>query len=195
MALPEPVSHDHHRCRFAAEIIRPKQPAMQRWNAENVKCLRTHFESPEALRIVDAGEHEVAPFPGGGLLERGDAALVIVELSRRNIARLSIAAAAGDVHEALRIAIRERVQQDAVDDAEEGGVCADADRESRDYESGEGGTPSHINTIQRRCAKGIVGCWFVIASLTEPACVCGDVTAFRGCRARTRVEGCPAPRR
>jgi hypothetical protein len=59
-----------------------------------------------------------------------------------------------EVGEAVRILVRERAQDNAVDDAEDGGVCANAERKQQDRGSREPGIPPDASHGLAKIAAG-----------------------------------------
>jgi hypothetical protein len=77
---------------------------------------------------------------------------VVEEVQRRDDLAIALfrGVRAPDHYEAARVAIRERLEQHAVDDREDGGVGADPQRKCRDREDREHGiAQEHANGVAR----------------------------------------------
>ncbi len=102
-------------------------------------------------RIVAQGDEAVEGLIGGA---------IVAEVWWRNVGEITELEFAVEPDEAVGVGEREWAKDDGVDDAEDGGVCADAERESEDGDEGEAG-------IFAERAKGV-------------AEILGEVVEYRG---------------
>jgi hypothetical protein len=109
-----------------------------------------HFESRQIIRIFNAGQHQGLPFPKRSLFEGAD-----VRGEEAGLNRCIIGMPAGlcntlDPNQAIHVANRQGVQHYAIDNAEEGRIRADTQRQHDDYDQRESGAvaeyPGHYST-------------------------------------------------
>ena len=81
------------------------------------------------LRLAVAGQVDLAVAPRRHLRQRAAAAAIVVYLPAGDPGLVEVGPLAPDHHRALRLAPWQRPQQHGVDDAENGGVGADAERQ------------------------------------------------------------------
>jgi hypothetical protein len=159
-ALPVSVAQNDRR-RPAGRVFGGIQPAPQ--DRPNVKCLesaRTHQNIAYLFRLSEPCDRRGGRNPHA---ERFEAAVL---LGIRVEHRCGEAQVAGDARETLRagsgvpdgnqpvgLGIGEWFKQNAVDDAEDGGVRADADRDRKQGDSRE-------PRIVAQCAQGVAHAWY-----------------------------------
>ena len=142
IVLPETVAEDGDVCRFLSRRgVRRNEPAAEeRRNAEMVGIVGGDEEAADVFWKVAVG--------GGGIrLLESDDALERFELAELRDFRAGVARDAFvplrieemNDREAIGVAIREGIDEDGVDDAEDGGGGADAECEGEDGGGGEGG--------------------------------------------------------
>jgi len=142
--LPQAIAHDHHAGTVERAFFSREISPESRLNTEKGEEIRRDRRHVELLRTVwsAAGivEHERAPRSAGarGKFHQAAALPVVLKIGRGNSGQgLALAAVVvPNDGEARGVAIRHAAEEDAVHNAENRGVCADAKRE-RDY--GEGG--------------------------------------------------------
>ncbi len=129
-----------------SRFLRGEMPAARRWHTQRlqqrgVHVARPHTPWPVARRQVqlpgrerpDARERAV-PLRELEVLGRGNPELI--ESQGRK--------AAGDEHQPLRLGVAQRSEDHAVDDGEDRGVGADAQRERQDRDQGEPRRPQQV---------------------------------------------------
>src|SRR6185369_2500936 len=76
---PNAIIDQHDARRIGMGVLVTEEAAGGRWNAENFEGAGADLEAEEVFGFDDSGEHEVAPTPDGGLFERGDTVLPLIE--------------------------------------------------------------------------------------------------------------------
>ena len=139
LALPESVrEHDDFVVAAADEFVLARQAAFGGADLERREESRRDEYRGEALRIAVAGEIDAAPAVGvpeaADVGERRALRAPVVEIERRHGRVEHSGGAIGGVHleQLLRVRKWQRSQQHAVDDGEDRGVRADAERERDD---------------------------------------------------------------
>ena len=131
LAAPQPVAEDDDG-RAAVSAVGVDEPAPQAWHdTEDVEERRRDVGAVDELRIARA--REVRGRWGDGRRAGEDAALCrdVQVVRRRKRHRQASVAAVEQLHETSGLVIRQRPQQHTVDDGEDGGVGADAEREGQ----------------------------------------------------------------
>ena len=167
--LPLPVApRQHHRVWRARHVVGVREDAAgHRHHAEDRQEAVGHEQRPVALGFAPAGDRHRAGVPQADVLE--DAALLSVdEVGGRAVVQLRDAHTrrrVPDAHEPVGLGKRQRLQEHAVDDAENRGVRADAyrqrdqrdDREERRLDEAADGEretgPGHMRSYDRVSAK------------------------------------------
>jgi hypothetical protein len=134
---PDPFAHD--RDARAGPFVRALERAAEdRPCAQDAKVVGAHRHRPDALGL--AAIREVGPFDAVGV-EHGHVQrpAVIAIVGRRQTGQVAIVVSAAviDAHQAFRILVPERREDDAVQDAEHGGVGTDAERQGDDHRGRE----------------------------------------------------------
>ena len=137
-ALPQTEADDCHIVSGPIFFVL-ERPAHERRDAKHPERRRRHAQAGHALRFHIAREIEVQRLPDRGLLEGLDAAPpVLIIGSAHDIDVVGVVGGGfPQHHEALRIAKGQRLEQQGSDDAEDGGVGADAEAEREHRDGGE----------------------------------------------------------
>jgi hypothetical protein len=139
-ALPERVAQHHHLVAAGLVLALEECAAQQRSHAEHFEIPRRGPCRDEPLGLPHAGEVRVPLLTGG---KRGEdaQALAYVAIRGRREGRFlrSLAVDVVDGDQPVWREVRQRPQQHPVDDREERGVGADAEREGGDHDQGEAG--------------------------------------------------------
>ena len=131
-ALP-PVRVAEHQHRLGPEIVVAvaERPAVERLHAEHVEEVRRHHPGQHAVRLapVEQGERHAVVLDEA--VERRELLPVVADLLDRegDVRRAGPLRLLAGEHELVPVGIRQRPQQHAVDEAEDGGVGADAEPE------------------------------------------------------------------
>ena len=136
--LPQPVPEDDHLIVAGTPLVGGEVPAEKERQADHRVEARRHADGIDLFGALGGGDVDGAPGPGDEILER-----------RRLLLPVDIVAGRRDVAEALhprpdhdelvRIGIGHRREQRAVDDAEDGRIGADSEREGQDGDRREAG--------------------------------------------------------
>jgi hypothetical protein len=144
IALPRRIGNDADVFRADGGVGLAEEPAAQRRHPEHVEQLRRHDHGVHAARALRRTEIHGAggvcadglkrpvPLPELGPLGQRDPEAIEAQPRKR----------AGDELQPLRPGVRQRLEHDAVDDAEDGGVGADPERERQDGHRHVPGTPA-----------------------------------------------------
>ena len=128
--LPKPVANDHNRQRADFVFVFAERPTDLRRQSDDVEKVSRDRSARNALRVASRNSAEIARF----LMSRGEmfknsVVLLPIEIIReRDRIILSRPRRFIEDHDSLRVRIRQRLQQDGVDNAEDRGVRADAER-------------------------------------------------------------------
>ncbi len=138
-ALPESVG-ENDGGRAVELFILSEHAAEGRWHSQRLQKIGGNERDFHLLRVCLAGECAGAD-PNGGDILRQSAAMLDFGESRSRCWRAGGSGfkAGPDERELFWVNIGKRAQQDGVDDAEDGGVHADAERERQDGDQGESG--------------------------------------------------------
>ena len=111
-----------------------EMPAEDRRHAENRKQVPGDRRTLQALRLHAFGQRQRSSAQRDNCLEGGRALLEVDEIGIRHAGVTNAAALGGLVQDQqpIGLGVGQRLDQDAVDDAEERGVDADAEREAED---------------------------------------------------------------
>ena len=143
---PRPQRMTQHHDVVAAWLIlvRDERAADLRGRAEQREERRGHDGAFDALGLAAAGEIESDGVVGRHLLE-GMTSIAIVHVlpgGGRDVVEPRTLQVAPDHHESIRVAVRKRPQQHAVDDGKDGGVGTDAEREGEQHDDREPRIPA-----------------------------------------------------
>ena len=140
-ALPEAVA-DHREVGTAGHVLlRGEAASAKGRDAERREHVRADVADRHALGLAVARQVRLAIAPGGHFGQRRRPAAVVEDFSLGDPRLVERGPAAPDHDGAIRVAPRQRSQQDGVDDAEDRGVRADAERERQHGDGGERGIP------------------------------------------------------
>ena len=136
--LPEAAANDHHgRC--AGNVLLPEEIAAQYGvDAEDTEEIRGYHFRAEVLGLPATREVIVLPPVCGHAVKAVALGLPVHEVRVRHRHTGEIGRAFPDLHQAFGIAVRQRLQEHAVDHAEDRCVGADAERQGNHRDSGEG---------------------------------------------------------
>src|SRR5271155_2853312 len=132
--LPGTIAQDGNRSDSRHVVLRANHTPHRRIHSQDGKIVGGMEHGFHACRLIAAGEVAVDGYHSHNSLEELRIALKIFELRLRQ-SRITLAELdefARDFHELLGILVGKRTKEDGVDDAEDGGVRANAERE-RNY--------------------------------------------------------------
>ena len=138
------MTQDHHRRLARRIVLRQQQPAVLRLCAEQVEQVGGRPERFDSLWLFEPQQRSAPALRDRYLLERLTLRPKVDVLSRRGPVLRNVDAwgAQPEDCQPLRIRIRQRLEQQRVDHAEDSGVCADADGERCDDDERERGASS-----------------------------------------------------
>ena len=137
-ARPRTVAQQHDRGRALLRVRRGEEPAEVRRGSQQREIGRGHGRAREVA--VRPGPRHGHARSGGELLERPRVGPQPAQLRVRQRRRpRSVRPYLAHEHDRLRVGIRQRTEQQAVDDAEQRGVRADAQREHEHHRAREAG--------------------------------------------------------
>ena len=133
-ALPERVAENHDGRLARHVLVSPQETPVHRPGAEQRKQTGRGLERLDALRLVRANQRADAPARDRHQLERSILLLNVEVLPRRRpiLRNVDPGRPQPQHREPIRFRIRQRLQQQRIDDAEDRAVGADADRQRRD---------------------------------------------------------------
>ena len=147
-ALPEPAAEQDGRSSAEPVVGSAEVAADDRRLAERAEEIRGDHGTAEALRLVRAGEVVVLIAVDGHRRERLRHALPVEEIQVADRPFVESRRVVVDGGELAGVGIGERVEQHAVDDGEERGVRADAEREGEHGGRREAGRlEQHANRV------------------------------------------------
>ena len=147
-SLPQCMTEDRDAVLAGHLFVLDEVSAERRLNAQGAEHVDRHPQTAQpfglgAFRIQDAGrEHGRAILHARverDVLERPVARLPVHQVGgrRRRARPVAQRVRLPDLHEPVRLVQRQRLEQDAVDDGEDGGVGADAERQREGGDQGE----------------------------------------------------------
>ena len=138
LALPESVADDHDVAAVGGVFLRCEGAAEHDGRAEEAEV---GFGDVDAVDLLGNGAGEVeagtAEVVGGDILKDAGLGSPGVEVDRRGRGAVAFRKGVHELDHAVRFGIGERLEQDGVDDGEDGGVGSDAEGESGDGSYGE----------------------------------------------------------
>jgi hypothetical protein len=135
---------------------RGEGPSEKRRHAERGEEVGAHVPRGHPLRLAIAGQVHLAIAPRRDLRQRRRAAAVVHYLSRGDPGLLERHPLAPDHHGTAGLAPGQRLEQDGIDDAEDRGVGADAEREGEDRDRGKPGvTPKRPRLEPQILDRGV----------------------------------------
>jgi hypothetical protein len=144
--LPVGMGEHHHRRRALRFVRRDERPSDERLRAEHREEVRRDETAGRAVRVAapEDVERPVAEFDE--LIDRLRLRSVVGHFRKRKIRILDARGRLRlpQMHDAVGLGIRQRAQDHTVDDAEDGGVGADAEAQRQHERAGE---PRHADQI------------------------------------------------
>ena len=137
LALPEPVIEHGHAAVTWLILAGQQGPPERDRQSEQAEQAVAHVRSADLTRLAGAQHREHAARERLDLLERSRLLADAHEVRRRQRVGRAIGIERGDPIQPIRIPERQRRQQDALDDAEDGAVRPDSERQRRQGHSGE----------------------------------------------------------
>ena len=137
LALPEPVIEHGHPGMSRLVLTRQQAPAERDRQAKQAEQAVAHVRSADLARFAGAQHGEHAARIRLDLLERPRVLADAHEVRRRQRVGRAVGIERGDPIQPIRIPERQRRQQDALDDAEDGAVRPDSERQRRQGHGGE----------------------------------------------------------
>ena len=147
-ALPEAVTEDDDVATVRPIFVGGERSAGCRLRPEQAEEVARHLRPEKLFRIVSAGEvHEPEPVRGG-IVDSADLLTPDVEPGHRAAGVRAVNRGVDKHDQPFRIRKRQRFEQHAVDDREDGGVGADPERQRRDGRDGEARRlPEHAQRV------------------------------------------------
>ena len=135
---PHGMSEDRHVRASRAVFIGGERAAQRGRSAEHAEVIGADVDAAHLLRPIAAAQIEAGTgkIVGGNRVE-GSGGAPGHELGNRLRAPHAARKLAADSNQPLRVRVGQRLQEDAVDDGEDGSVGADADRQRRDRDGTE----------------------------------------------------------
>ena len=155
-ALPESIRDDGDAMRAPFLFLTGEAAPDRRWCSERVEEAAGYGQGRKTLRIESAGEVVRPGIEGLELFERAGLFAIGVEVRRRGRVRPASGAVDGlHRHQPVRLSIRQRPEQQRVDDAEHDSVGPDADGQRQEDYGGESRAAPHepygeSKVLQRR---------------------------------------------
>ena len=143
---PERVTQDDHIVAARLILTRDERAADLRGRAEQRKERGGHDGAVDALGVSAAGEVEAHRVVRGHLFEHVTAIAIVHILAGggRDVVEAGPAQVAPDDHQAVRIAVRQWTEQYAIDDREDCGVGANAERQREKHDGRKSGIPAQV---------------------------------------------------
>ena len=136
-ALPVVVGEHQHRIRIEVVLAVDERATVQRGNSERVEVIVRHDAGLHALGFAAPEQDEEHVVEFHQLLDAGGLVAIVIQLGNRCLDDAAVCDLRLQEHQPLAVVIGKRTQQYAVDDAEDGGVGTDAERQREDRRSGE----------------------------------------------------------
>ena len=147
----QPVTQDDDTVAARAVLFGAQHASVQGGHAEQLEEPARHLAGQHPLGFGSVGEVDVGVVDRGQVREQvGGRGTPVHEVARRDIARL-VTPELGDKAIALGFGKRQRPQHDGVDDAEDRGGRADAQRDGQHGGGGEPRAPFGTAGARRRC--------------------------------------------
>ncbi len=140
-APPERVAQDDDPRRAEQPFFGKKRAAEPRVRLEDGEQLRRSPDARDADRIAGSREREIGAPVGGDRFQAPDIGLPVFERRNRDAIQDTVGVDFPEDDDLLRIVVRQRVEDDGLDDAEERGVRADAEGERHERDQREGRLP------------------------------------------------------
>ena len=168
---PEAMGEHGGARRPRAVIGRVEQAAPLSTQAHDLEIRSADDARADHTRFAQADHREIDRREVAECRERLDARLQVAELRDRKLGVLDADAARAlmKVDEAVLVAVHERAQKNAPDDAEDGGVGADAERERDDHSGDQAFDPGERSNGETKIADEIHRRDSALYSLVERA--------------------------
>ena len=195
-AAPQSFAEHDHRTGAGHRVGGGQRASLDGRRAQCVEEIRRHRRAADALRLVAAEQIEV----GAGVRRQPRQArrlsAIVDDLPHRQPRPRLARRRVPEEHQLVRLPVRQRFEDDALDDAEDRGVRADAEREREHGQRGESGAadeeaPAVTNVLPEGSHQGIS---MRTAGLAFCQAVMHDVGDRRHPQARDRQPSA-APRR
>ncbi len=158
--LPEAVAENHDR-RLAGDVVfRQEQPPVERPRAEQVEQAGRRQQQLDPLGLLPPEQRGAAALGDRHLLERSVLVPDIDVLAGRRpvLGNVDPRRPQPQHGQPIGIGIRQGLQQDPVDDAEDRGIGADSDGERRDDDEGRNrAAPQHAQGVAEILEQGVHG--------------------------------------
>ena len=167
--LPEAVAENHDR-RLAGDVVfRQEQPPVERPRAEQVEQAGRRQQQLDPLGLLPPEQRGAAALGDRHLLERSVLVPDIDVLAGRRpvLGNVDPRRPQPQHGQPIGIGIRQGLQQDPVDDAEDRGIGADSDGERRDDDEGrDRAAPQHAQGVAEILEQGVhTGRYYVNSQL------------------------------
>src|ERR1700733_84891 len=139
MPLPQSVGNQRDQLGTSAIFLGQKVAPQGGRNPKHGKKVGRDQAAIDALRLCAASEIEILAAIGRQLVERLSLISPVPEVGIRHGAFLEVVGLLPDFYEFVRVLKTERFEHDAIDYAEHGGVCPNAERKGDDRYNGKPG--------------------------------------------------------
>jgi hypothetical protein len=136
-ACPEPVAQQRDALRAHLVLRGREGPPQLRLDAQRGEYPRGHLAPVQPLRLIGAGEHAGLPAKGDDSIEDFVLIAQILEVLHRKAHVVDFFPPLRDEDQVLPFGVRKRLEQHAVDDAENRRVRPDAQGEGQHGQGGE----------------------------------------------------------
>src|SRR5690242_11819660 len=161
---PQTIAHHDHSSGTGYEVLRTKQPSNLRGNTQHGKVAETAIDPLGALGLTGAGHILATLEDRGHVFKYTRARLQVIQfgLGKPNVPQTYAGLVEKDSYQTIGIGVGQRAQQHGIHDAENGGVCADAEGEREHGDGGEGGTAAELaegvaHVLPVRLEEGLPG--------------------------------------
>ncbi len=157
LALPQAVAENRGLRAFPRFLLGVELSAEEGLNSERAKESRRDVAALSLLRsaVPLQVEQRCKVARGCQAFEHSSAAAVIQEIGRRDSFSRALFPASEEAHQPLRLAVRKRIQEHTVHDAEDRRARSDAERENRQRGERQAGAPAERSNrkpeILRQC--------------------------------------------
>ena len=156
---PEHMAEDDHAILASLVLIGKKRAASLRLNAEDLEVAGRDPRPTKLHRIAAPRERRRAAALGGHEVEDGVIRLPVEEIQRGDAVAVAAGRLLEDTDDPIGIRVRQRLEQDAVNEAEDRGVGADAERQREDRDRCKSrtlrqGSPAVTQVLEQRIEHG-----------------------------------------
>ena len=138
-ALPQPVSQHDGRRRPGLVVTCHEAASQQGGYAERIEEIGRDRRGADTLGLLAAGQVRARVRVGGQLREALCVFPVADNLAQRQMGRLDAIGRVPDHDQCLSVAVRQRLEHDRLDQAEDRRICADTQSEGCDRGKAEAG--------------------------------------------------------